>query len=246
MGLFLSLCALPLSRLHAQQAMSYRGMAEQMQMDDTAWFGKVMLDQLEWRGAGPVAGAAWDAQGWYGGDNDKLWVKTEGRDERRGAEKGVQDASLDVLWNRVVSTWWNLQAGGRQDLGPGARTWVAVGVQGMAPQWVETEATLYASDAGRTAARLKAAYDLLLTQRLVLQPFVEANLYGRSDVRRQIGSGLSDVELSIRLRYELRRELAPYAGIVWLRRLGATADLARAAGGETGELQWTVGLHAWL
>ena len=242
MWLPLPLCSLPICALHAQQAMSYRDMAEQMQMDDTARFGKVMLDQMEWRGAG----AAWDAQGWYGSDDDKLWVKTEGRDETRGAQKGIQDASLEVLWNRVVSPWWTAQAGARQDLGPGARTWFAVGVQGLAPQWVETEATLYAGDAGHTAARLKAAYDLLLTQRLVLQPFVEANLYGRTDVSRQIGSGLSDVQFSVRLRYELRRELAPYAGAVWLRRLGATADLVRAAGGEASELQWTVGLHAWL
>src|SRR5262249_11780914 len=141
------------------------------------------------------------------------------------------DADAEVLWNRVISRWWNGQLGLRQDFGPGqARTWLAVGVEGLAPQWFETEATLYASDEGRTAARLKAQYELLVTQRLVLQPLVEMNLHGRADPRHDIGSGLSDLEISARLRYEVRREFAPYLGFAWLRRFGGTADLVRAAG----------------
>jgi copper resistance protein B len=259
-----------------QHAMSYREMADTMQMDDTTRFGKVMFDQLEWRDGGAGEGrGSWDAQGYYGGDYDKLWVKTEGkyvpssRDATgasnpggrdvtgasnsggRGAASasgsGIRDADVEVLWNRVISAWWNLQAGGRQDFGPGQlRTWAAVGIQGLAPQWFETEATVYASDEGRTAARLKAQYDLLLTQRLVLQPFAEANLYGRSDPAHQIGSGLSDLEVSVRLRYEVRREFAPYVGLVWLRRFGGTADLARSAGGNASDLELAAGLRIWF
>ena len=106
---------------------------------------------------------------------------------------------------------------------------------------------MYASDEGRTAARLKAQYDLLLTQRLVLQPFAEANLYARADSEHQIGSGLADLEVSVRLRYEVRREFAPYVGIVWLRRFGGTADLVRAlAGGEESDLELTAGLRVWF
>jgi copper resistance protein B len=232
----------------APDSMTYREMADVMQMDDTARFGKVMLDQLEWRDGDAGEGrAAWDAQGWYGGDLDKLWIKTEGRYVSSGPDKGTRDASADVLWNRVISPWWNLQVGGRQDFGSGdSRTWAAVGIQGLAPQWFETEATVYASDEGRTAARLKAQYDLLLTQRLVLQPFAEANLYGRSDPRQQLGSGLSDLELSVRLRFEIRRELAPYVGLVWLRRFGGTADFARAAGGDADDLELAAGLRVWF
>jgi copper resistance protein B len=247
-----------------QESMPYREMADMMQMDDRALFGKVMFDQLEWRNGGAgESRAAWDWQGWYGGDYDKLWVKTEGQyvagaggvgsvgGAAGGASgdhgAGVHDASVDALWDRVVSRWWNVQVGGRQDFGPGqARTWAAFGVQGLAPQWFETEATLYASDAGRTAARLKAQYDVLLTQRLVLQPFVEVNLYGRSDPQRQLGSGLSDLEASLRLRYELNRRLAPYVGVAWLRRFGGTADFAHAEGGRAAELLLSVGLKAWL
>jgi copper resistance protein B len=248
-----------------QHAMAYREMADTMQMDDTTLFGKVMFDQLEWRDGGAGEGrGAWDAQGYYGGDYDKLWVKTEGkyvpsghdaagasnsggRDATGASGSGIRDADVEVLWNRVISAWWNLQAGGRQDFGPGqSRTWAAVGIQGLAPQWFETEATVYASDEGRTAARLKAQYGLLLTQRLVLQPFAEANLYGRSDPAHQIGSGLSDLEVSVRLRYEVRREFAPYVGLVWLRRFGGTADLARSAGGNASDLELAAGLRIWF
>jgi copper resistance protein B len=244
----------------AEHSMSYREMTDTMQMDDTARFGKVMLDQLEWRDGGAGEGrGAWDVQGYYGGDYDKLWVKSEGNYVSRGGNAGgntgggtgtgtgIRDADVEVLWNRVISAWWSVQAGGRQDFGPGqSRTWAAVGIQGLAPQWFETEATVYASDEGRTSARLKAQYDLLLTQRLVLQPFAEANLYGRSDPEHQIGSGLSDLELSVRLRYEIRREFAPYVGFVWLRRFGGTADLARSAGGEASDLELAAGLRVWF
>jgi copper resistance protein B len=227
--------------------MSYREMADTMQMDDTKGFGKVMLDQLEWRdGDGGEGRGAWDAQGYFGGDYDKLWIKTEGK-YTSGSGTGIRDADVEILWDRVISAWWNLQAGARQDFGPGqSRTWAAVGIQGLAPQWLQSEVTVYASDAGRTAARLKAQYDLLLTQRLVLQPFAEANLYGRSDPAHQIGSGLSDLQISLRLRYEIRRELAPYIGVVFVRRMGRTADLARSVGEDASDLELTAGVRIWL
>jgi len=246
--LILSRTAAAAVAANADDTMSYREMADVMQMDDASLFGKVMVDQLEWRDGGAgEARAAWDAQAWYGGDYDKLRVKTEGDYIGSAPDKGLREASVDVLWNRVISRWWSIDAGGRQDFGPGqSRTWAAVGVQGLAPQWFETEATFYAGDEGRTAARLKADYDLLLTQRLVLQPYVEANLYGRADPQQQIGSGLSSLELSIRLRYELRREVAPYIGVVWLRRFGDTADLVRAAGAGAGELELAAGVRAWF
>jgi copper resistance protein B len=243
--------------------MTYKDMVSMMQMDDTHRFGKVMLDQFEWRDAQEGAAGAWDAQGWYGGDYNKLWVKTEGEAPPTGAERppgvagGVTaprtvqqvglEASIDVLFDRVVGRWWDAQAGVRQDFGKGpGRTWLALGLQGLAPYWLDVEATFYASEEGRTAARLKADYDLLLTQRLILQPYGEVNLYAKSDPERQLGSGLSDLELSLRLRYEVRRELAPYVGVGWFRRFGETAELARLAGEGSDEVQLVAGLHIWF
>jgi copper resistance protein B len=219
-----------------------------MGMEGHDSFYKVMIDQLEW--SNPGAGeerAAWDAQAWYGGDYNKLRIKSEGRVVGGGAKRGVRDADIELLFDGVIARWWNLQAGARQDVGADpARTWLAVGVAGLAPQWIETEATAYLSDEGRAALRLKAQYELLVTQRLVLQPFAEANLYSHSDPRRELGSGLSELELSARLRYELRREIAPYVGVAWLRRFGPTAHLITAAGGDRSDLELVLGLHAWL
>jgi len=223
--------------------MSYKDMVSMMQMDDTHRFGKVMLDQLEWRDAREGAAVTWDAQGWYGGDYNKLWIKTEG--ERITGT--TLNASTDLLLDHVVARWWDAQAGIRQDFGKGpARTWLALGVQGLAPYGLDVEATVYVGTAGRAAARLKADYDLLLTQRLILQPYGEANFYSKADPARQLGSGLSDIELSLRLRYEVRRELAPYVGVGWFKRFGGTAELARAAGEGGDELELIAGLRIWF
>lgn len=223
--------------------MPYGQMATMMQMNDAARTGMVLVDQLEWRDPAEGSAAVWEGEGWYGGDYDKVWLRTEG--ERVGGE--TQNAWVELLWDRVVARWWSLQAGARQDFGQGpARTWAAIGVQGLAPYWFDTEATFYVGDAGRTAFRLKMEYELLLTQRLILQPEGEANVYGKSDPARQLGSGLSDLEIGLRLRYEVRRQFAPYVGVVWSRNFGETADLVRAAGGSASEVQFVAGVRACL
>ena len=224
---------------HPMPDMAHGEMIGMMQMDDAAPVGKVLVDQFEWRNAREGSAAVWEARGSYGGDYNKLYVKTEG-ERVRGS---TQDARVDVLWDRIVSRWWNLQSGVRQDFGMGpARTWAALGVEGLAPDWFDVEATFYLGEQGRTAARIKSEYDLLLTQRLIVQPEVEFNLYGKSDPGRQIGSGLSDLDLGIRLRYEIRRELAPYVGVSWRRFFGETAD-QKHSGELASDVQLVAGLR---
>jgi copper resistance protein B len=228
---------------HSMGDMPYPEMASMMQMDDTARTSKVLFDQLEWRNTAEANAAVWDAEGWYGGDYNKVWLRSEG--ERVGGT--TQNARADLLWDHTFARWWSVQAGGRQDFGAGpARTWAAIGVQGLAPYWFDTEATFYAGEQGRTAMRLKTEYELLFTQRVILQPEGEANLYGKSDPARRLGSGLSDLEIGLRLRYELRREFAPYIGIVWSRQFGGTADRVRESGGNPSEVQFVAGLRAWF
>lgn len=223
--------------------MPYSQMAKMMQMDDRERFGSIMLDQLEYRDTHEGAAGTWEALGWYGSDYNKLFVKTEGERVRRQTE----DARVDVLWDRIVSRWWSLQAGARQDFGQGpSRTWVALGVQGLAQYWFDVEATFYVGEEGRTAARVKTEYDLLITQRWILQPEAEANLYGKPDPARGVGSGLSDLDVALRLRYEVRRQLAPYVGVAWTRRFGRSADLARADGGSASDVQFLAGVRIWL
>ena len=214
-----------------------------MNMADNASLGMVLLDQLEYAHSSHGNGVFLDGEAWYGKDLDKLWLKAEGEISRGS----LRDLRTEGLWDHAIATYWSTQLGVRHDSGVGPdRTWAAFGVQGLAPYWFDTEATFYFGQGGRTAARLQLEYDTLLTQKWVLQPKVELNLYGRDDPQRGIGSGLSDAEWGLRLRYEIRRQIAPYAGIVYRQRFGHAADFARAEGEPADELQLVIGLHAWF
>jgi copper resistance protein B len=230
----------PQSHVHD---MSYAEMVEMMGMDDRKKFGKVMLDRLEWRDGSDGAQYAWDANAWYGGDFHKLWLESEGE---RSADS-THHSRLEAGWERIVSRWWSVRAGLRHDGGEGpSREWLGAGVMGLAPGFVETEAVLYLAEHGRTALRLKLERDFLFTQRLVLQPELELDAYGEEDAEKLIGAGLSELSLGLRLRYELRREIAPYLGIAWTWRFGDSADLAEAAGEESSEVTALAGLRAWF
>ncbi|WP_157995439.1 copper resistance protein B [Peristeroidobacter soli] len=227
---------------HEMGDMSEKEMAELMNMDDTAPFGMVAFDQLEWRDSDGGDTLFWDGRAWFGNDYDKALLKTEG--ERF---EGEYEGSVELLWDRVISRWWSLQGGVAHDFGEGpSRTWAAFGLQGLAPYWFEVEALAYVGEQGRTAASFSAEYEMFLTQRLVLQPKLELKLYGKDDPANGIGSGFSSTELGLRLRYEIRREFAPYLGVVWSRKFGETADLARNHGDDADELQLVAGLRVWF
>lgn len=214
-----------------------------MDMADDAKLFYVLLDNLEYRHGDDGSGQAVDAQAWYGGDRDKIWFKLDG--EREGGTLGA--TRTEVLWNRAIATYWGTQLGVRHDLGDGpTRDWVAFGVQGLAPYWFDLEATAYVGQSGRTALRLEAEYEILFSQRLILQPDVEINLYGKNDPVRGIGSGLSDLEAGLRLRYEVTRKFAPYVGVVWSRKFGNTADYNRAAGHGIQDTQLVAGVRIWF
>ncbi|HEY8538765.1 MAG TPA: copper resistance protein B [Steroidobacteraceae bacterium] len=222
--------------------LSHERMMELMQMDDDEAYFMVRAKQFEWRQDEKRDAFAWDAYAWYGKDYDKLWIETEGV---RSA--GETAGRVELLWDRVISRWWSLQTGMRHDFSTGpSRTWAAFGVQGIAPYFFEVEATIYVSDEGRMAVRLASDYDLRLTQRLILQPEVKVQWFGEDDPENRIGSGLSTTELGLRLRYELRREFAPYVGVHWERAFGDTADFARAAQREVSEWSAVAGMRVWF
>jgi len=228
----------PQSRVHE---MPYREMAEMMGMNDRKRFGKVMLDRAEWRD-GDSSTYEWDAAAWYGGDFNKLWVEFEGE-----SVDGSSIGRTELLWDRIVSPWWSTRLGWRGDFGHGSsKNWLAFGVAGMAPGFIELSAMAYISDDGHAAFRLSTEYDCLLTQRWVLQPQFELNAYSHADPVRRIGSGVSDIELGLRLRYEIRREFAPYLGVSWAKRFGESADLASAAGENPDEVSLVAGIRAWF
>ncbi len=203
----------------------------------------VLFDQIEWQAMETGGGVNWDTAGWIGGDRNRLWFRSEGA----GEDGRLGDAEAHLLYGRAFARWWDLVVGVRQDIPRGpAQTWAAVGVQGLAPYWFEVEATGYFSDRGQTAARLKAQYELLLTNRLVLQPGIEINLYGKESPERGIGAGLSRVETGLRVRYEFRRELAPYLGVMWENTFGPTADLAAVAGEQSDGPRLVAGVRLWF
>lgn len=216
------------------------GMGMAMADDDVHYM--VLFDQLEYVRARGRNGLAWDAQAWFGRDYDKLWLKLEG--ERI---KGSTDGRLEAFWSHAFAAFWDWQLGVRHDFGGSpSRQWLAFGVQGTAPYWFDVEVTGYAGPGGRSAARLKSEYTFRLSQVTFLSPELEANAYGKSDPARGIGSGLSDVSLGLRLRYEIRREVAPYIGVAWTRKLGNTADLSRQAGEHVSERQVLAGVRIWF
>jgi copper resistance protein B len=222
--------------------MSNERMIELMQMEDDAPLGMVAFDEIEWRDVGSELAQAWDAYAWYGTDYNKVWLKTEG--ERIDGEEAGR---VELLWDRIFTPWWSIQAGVRQDFSAGpSRTWAAVGVQGITPYLFDVEATFYVGDQGRTAGRFSAEYDTRFTQRLVLRPHFELNAYGKDDTDNELGSGVSDVTVGLRLRYEVRREFAPYIGLEWERKVGSTADLVRASGHDASDVFILAGLHAWF
>ena len=214
-----------------------------MDMSDSQPLGMLKIDQLELTDGRYATDQAWDMEGWYGNDSDKLWLRSEG-----DADHGrIEEGQVEALWSHAVAAFWNTQLGVRQDVGEGPhRQWAAFGIQGLAPYWFELEATGYLGPSGRTAARFRAEYELLFTQRLILQPEFELNLYGSDDPASYVGSGLSDTQLGLRLRYEVSRQFAPYIGIVWIHRYGATADYARLDGQPSMDWQFVAGVHIWF
>lgn len=187
---------------------------------------------------------SWDAQGWYGGDEEKLWLKSEGKKITGGK---LEDAEAQVLYSRMVTDFFDVQTGLRYDARPGPRRGYAVlGMQGLAPYYLQLDGALFLSNHGELSARLTAEYELLLSQRLILQPAFEVNLAARDVKQRGVGSGVNDVELGLRLRYEFRRELAPYIGVTWQRTLGESADLARKQGEDVEIPALVAGIRFWF
>lgn len=202
--------------------------------------GKV--DQLEWRDAEGDSPRVLEAQWWAGYDLHKFWFKAEA--ERVSGE--YEELELQALYSRAISPYWNLQLGARRDIKPQPqRDWAVFGVQGLAPYFFEVDAAVFVGESGDSAVRLSAEYELMLSQKLILAPELELNAYGFNDEEKGIGSGLVDAEIGLRLRYEIRREFAPYIGVNWQKKFGNTADFARAEEKDIEDAQFVIGVRAW-
>ena len=216
------------------------------QVHDDQIFYQVIGDRLEQRFQQGDNALLYDMQGWIGNDYNKLWLKAEGEYNTSADEH--EETSFEALYSRNAVSFWDIQAGIRHDFLSGAddRDFAAFGVQGLAPYWFEVEATSYISDEGDVSGILEAEYDLLLSQRLILQPRFETEVAVQDVEDYNIGSGITGFETGLRLRYEFSRKFAPYIGVSWEQNLGETKDMLEADGEQTNNTALVTGLKFWF
>lgn len=201
------------------------------------------FERLEAWNSNDANGQSWEVEGWLGSDLRRLWLRSEGR----RSEGATHAANVELLYGRSVTPWWDLVAGVRHDFAPGrSQTRAAFGLQGLAPYGIELEATAHVGGSSRATLVVEAGYELLLTNRLVLEPVIEATFAASGDAPRGLGQGLSTVETGLRLRYEIDRRFAPYAGVVHDRAYGDTARLHRAEGTPTRDTRLVAGFRIWF
>lgn len=213
-------------------------------VEDNQIFTHVLFDQFEGRTDGSNSNLRWDGEGWIGTDMSRLWLKSEGF----AGNGKVSDGDVEAFYDHPIprTRYFDAQIGVREDLdSEPRRTWGAIGMEGLAPYFFQVEPTFYFRDGGHVAGRLTTTYDLLVTQRLIAQPELEMNFYSKRDVQRLIGSGLSDLDTGLRLRYEISRKFAPYIGFAYTRKFGDTATLSRQAGEAVSAPRLTFGVRFW-
>lgn len=211
----------------------------QLKLADEHDFWAVLGDRFEYQE--DSESVVYDLQAWYGTTYDRLVIKAEGDI----ADDTLEESSTDLLWGHALNAYFDTQLGLRFDQYDEGkeRQWLALGVQGLVPYWFELDVTAYVDDNRRTALAAEVEYELLLTQRLILQPRAELKLYGKDDPENGLGAGLSDLALGVRLRYEFSRQFAPYIGMEWTGTYGDTADYRRAAGEDRSNTQVVAGFR---
>lgn len=214
-------------------------------VDEIKFTGFVIgMDMLEYRAGKGDDHYAFEGGAWFGGDIDRAVVDWSGEGAFGESPESIE---VDAYWRHAINPWFNLQLGARHDFRPDPeRTYALVGIQGLAPYWIEVEAQAFVSDKGDVHLRGTAAHDMRLTQRLVFEPEVELDVAMQDVPELGIGSGLEKFELSGRLRYEIERNFAPYVGVAWERKVGDSADYAREEGENPSQFSWIAGLRFWF
>lgn len=211
-------------------------------MEDDPVLTKLMINELE-MSDGRGDPLTLDGQMWIGKDLKKFWLKVEAEQ----VDGVTEETELQFLYSLAIAPYWDLQMGVRRDVVDGVtQNWAVIGFEGLAPYFFEIDAALFLAEAGQAAVRVNAEYELLFTQRLILSPEIEVTVYADDDNARGIGSGLSNIETGLRLRYEIKREFAPYIGVTWSNKFSGTADLAAVNGQASRSSVFVIGLKAWF
>ena len=211
--------------------------------EDDPLLTKVMINQFEKRFTDGEDPWVLEADAWIGKDLNKAWFKFDAEQ----VDGELEEFEVQALYSRAIDPYWDFQVGWKHNSKPKPDSdWLALGFKGLAPYWFEVDAAAFIGESGQVNLSLAAEYELMLTQQWVLSPEAEVNFYTKDDNAREIGSGLSDTQLGLRLRYEIKREFAPYVGVNWTRKYGGTADHARDEGEDTNDVQLVAGIRAWF
>lgn len=213
-----------------------------MDMNDDPVLHKLMIDRLEMRDTQHGKPVILEAEAWFGKSIDKFWLKTD----LEAVDGELEEAQVQVLYNRAISPFWDAQVGVRRDFKPAQRTWAVLGVQGTAPYFIDTNASLFLGESGQAALNVSAEKEVMLTQKTLLIPELALRMYAKDDHAMGVGAGLADLNLGLRLSHELKRELAPYIGVNWSKKFGNTADMAEHHGEKTQDTQFLIGIQAWF
>ncbi|MCQ8181735.1 copper resistance protein B [Methylomonas sp. SURF-1] len=174
-------------------------------------FNRFLAERLEYESNGGLHLAKWDIQNWFGNDDHKLWLKSEG--DYSADQDIFGRADLQVLYSRNVDSFWDFQIGARRAFEPERTFDAVIGFQGLAPYFFEVDSALFVTEKGNVLGRLTVSYELLLSQRLILQPRIGLNVAAEDLQSRGVKAGVTEFEAGLRLRYEIEREFAPYLGV---------------------------------
>ena len=200
-----------------------------------------ITDRFEYQSNDGDGKYVWDVFGYAGGDYNRLWIESEGEGVFDG---DTEAAELQLLYTRPITPYWNAQIGWRHTFEPDETDYLVIAAEGLNVFWTGVEADLYVSEDGDVSAAFEIEYDEPITQRLILQPRFEFNVQFQDVEAQNLGAGITGYETGLRLRYEIRRELAPYVGVSWAQTVFETADLL-PEGEDAGTLSAVAGVRFW-
>lgn len=214
--------------------------ANVLSMSDKYKFGAVKFERLEYVKALGEEWLAYEGEMSYGSTYNRVVVKAEGE----VASGRLQESETELLWRHAITTFLDTELGVRFDYEREVpnREWLAFGIKGATPYELEGVITAYVGPSGRTALVFKGEYEIALTQTLYLQPSVEVSFHGKDDEEVELGTGLTDTRIGVRLKKEITGQLKPYIGVEWAGKFGKTADYAREDGESRRETRFVAGL----
>lgn len=219
---------------------------EEMKWGNTLF---VLLDKLEYTPGSQARRVSLDGRLWYGGAYRRVWMRAEGHRHATALDNNTGEGELQLLYGRLVHPFWDAVIGARLDRSWGGesagRAHLAIGFIGLAPYRFELEPTLFVSERGDVSARLEAEFPVLITQRLVAEPAFEVNAALQSVRRFDVRSGFNDYEFGLRIRYEIRREFAPYIGWTRTQRVGGNGAVISPEPRAVPGTRFVMGLRLW-